>query len=212
LVVVILVNCRRHARRRKGRFQAGFWLPRDFTAGEKDGARQLDRGTADTGETRPPIQNVTRVPKYEFDKCVAGYHGNGRSRTLPAYEHFLILAFDQLTGRDSLRDIETCLRSFSDKLYHAGIRQPVARSTLGDAHENRDWRICAGFAHFLIRQATKRYADEPRKGVCGLRQAVTMTAACTACSRLPAPAGSRRCALRHRVSGTPRDSAPRIRV
>ena len=101
------------------------------------------------------------LPQYEFNKCVARYHGNCRSRSLTAYEHFLILAFAQLTGRDSLRDIETCLRSFSDKLYHSGIRQPVARSTLADANENRDWRIFADFAQILIQQATKLYADEP---------------------------------------------------
>ena len=101
------------------------------------------------------------LPKYEFDKCVARYHGNFRCRKLPAYEQFLILAFAQLTGRDSLRNIETCLESLSAKLYHSGIRQPVARSTLADANENRDWRIFADFAQVLIQQATTLYADEP---------------------------------------------------
>lgn len=101
------------------------------------------------------------LPKYEFDKCVARYHGNRRVRELPAYEQFLVLAFAQLTWRESLRDIETCLASFGPKLYHAGIRQPTARSTLADANENRDWRIFADFAHVLIQQATALYADEP---------------------------------------------------
>lgn len=101
------------------------------------------------------------LPKYEFDKCVARYHGNFRVRKLPAYEQFLVLAFAQLTWRESLRDIETCLASFGPKLYHAGIRQPTARSTLADANENRDWRIFADFAHILIQQATTLYADEP---------------------------------------------------
>ncbi len=101
------------------------------------------------------------LPKYEFDKCVARYHGNFRVRTLPAYEQFLVLAFAQLTWRESLRDIETCLASFGPKLYHSGIRQPTARSTLADANENRDWRIFADFAHSLIQQATSLYADEP---------------------------------------------------
>jgi Domain of unknown function (DUF4372)/Transposase DDE domain len=100
-------------------------------------------------------------PKYEFDKCVARYHGNRRVRKLPAYEQFLVLAFAQLTWRESLRDIETCLAAFGPKLYHAGIRQPTARSTLADANENRDWRIFADFAHSLIRQAAMLYADEP---------------------------------------------------
>ena len=59
-------------------------------------------------------------PKYEFDKCVARYHGNRRVRKLPAYEQFLVLAFAQLTWRENLRDIETCLASFGPKLYHAG--------------------------------------------------------------------------------------------
>ena len=61
------------------------------------------------------------LPKYEFDKCVARYHGNYRVRKLPTYEQFLVLAFAQLTWRESLRDIETCLASFGPKLYHAGI-------------------------------------------------------------------------------------------
>ena len=101
------------------------------------------------------------LPKYEFDKCVECYHGNFRVRKLPTYEQFLVLAFAQLTWRESLRDIETCLASFGPKLYHSGIRQPTARSTLADANEKRDWRIFADFAHVLIRQATTLYAGEP---------------------------------------------------
>lgn len=101
------------------------------------------------------------LPQYEFDKCVARYHGNFRVRKLPAYEHFLILAFAQLTWRESLRDIETCLSSFGARLYHSGIRQAIARSTLADANEKRDRRLFADFAHILIGQATTLYADEP---------------------------------------------------
>ena len=101
------------------------------------------------------------LPQYEFDKCVTRYHGNRRVRKLPAYEQFLVLAFAQLTWRESLRDIETCLASFGPKLYHAGIRQPTARSTLADANEKRDWRIFADFAQVLIQQATTLYAQEP---------------------------------------------------
>jgi len=100
------------------------------------------------------------LPKYEFDKCVARYHGNFRVRKLPTYEQFLVLAFAQLTWRESLRDIETCLTSFGPKLYHSGIRQPTARSTLADANEKRDWRIFADFAQVLIQQATRLYAGE----------------------------------------------------
>jgi len=101
------------------------------------------------------------LPQYEFDKCVARYHGNFRVRKLPAYEQFPVLAFAQLTWRESLRDIETCLASFGSKLYHSGIRQPTARSTLADANEKRDWRIFADFARVLIQQATTLYAGEP---------------------------------------------------
>ncbi len=104
------------------------------------------------------------LPKYEFDKCVARYRGNFRVRKFPAYEQFLVLAFAQLTWRENLRDIETCLASFGPKLYHAGIRQPTARSTLADANESRDWRIFGAFAHVLIQQATELYADDPFAG------------------------------------------------
>ena len=78
------------------------------------------------------------------------YAGNKHVRTLPTYEHFLVLAFAQLTYRESLRDIETCLRALGSKLYHSGIGQPTARSTLADANEQRDWRIFSDFAHVLI--------------------------------------------------------------
>ena len=101
------------------------------------------------------------LPQYEFDKWVARYHGNCRVRKLPPCEQFLVLAFAQLTWRESLRDIETCLASFGPKLDHAGIRQPTARNTLAVANEKRDWRIFADFAQVLIRQATTLYADEP---------------------------------------------------
>ena len=100
-------------------------------------------------------------PKYDFDKCVARYHGNFRVRKLPAYEQFLVLAFAQLTWRESLRDIETCLSALGPKLYHSGFRQPTARSTLADANEQRDWRIFADFAQVLIAQATALYAKDP---------------------------------------------------
>ena len=101
------------------------------------------------------------LPKYEFDKCVQRYRGNFRVRTLPAYEQFVVMAFAQLTWRESLRDIETCLRALGSKLYHSGIRQPTARSTLADANEKRDWRIFADFAQVLIQQASTLYANEP---------------------------------------------------
>jgi hypothetical protein len=106
-------------------------------------------------------QLMDELPKHAFDKCVRRYVGNKHVRTLPSYEHFLVLAFAQLTYRESLRDIETCLRALGSKLYHSGIGQPTARSTLADANEKRDWRIFSDFAHVLIQEATALYADEP---------------------------------------------------
>ena len=101
------------------------------------------------------------LPRYELDKCVQRYQGNFRVRRLPTYEQFLVMSFAQLTWRESLRDIETCLRALGSKLYHSGIRQPTARSTLADANEKRDWRIFADFAQILIQQASALYANEP---------------------------------------------------
>jgi hypothetical protein len=106
-------------------------------------------------------QLMDELPKYEFDKCVRRYSGNHRVRSLPTYEQFLVMAFAQLTYRESLRDITTCLGAVGPKLYHSGIRQTVARSTLADANEKRDWRIFADFAHILIEQASALYSDEP---------------------------------------------------
>jgi hypothetical protein len=106
-------------------------------------------------------QLMDELPKYEFDKCVHRYGGNHHVRSLLTYEQFLVMAFAQLTYRESLRDIETCLRAVGAKLYHSGIRQPTARSTLADANEKRDWRIFSDFAHILIKQASALYADEP---------------------------------------------------
>ena len=101
------------------------------------------------------------VPKHEFDKCVRRYGGDKRVRSLSCYGQFLAMCFAQLTGRESLRDIETCLRAVGRKLYHAGLRSPAPRSTLASANEKRDWRIFADFAQILIAQATRLYAGEP---------------------------------------------------
>jgi hypothetical protein len=105
-------------------------------------------------------QLMHELPKYEFDKCVGLYAGNKHVRRLPTYEHFLVLAFAQLTYRESLRDIEACLSAQTAKLYHMGLREPVRRSTLADANESRDWRIYAEFAQRLIAQARRLYASE----------------------------------------------------
>ena len=100
------------------------------------------------------------LPWTTFNRIVARYNGDLRARTLRCAEQFRILAFAQLTYRESLRDIEVCLAAQAGKLYHMGLRQPVARSTLADANETRDWRIYAEFAQRLIAQARLLYASE----------------------------------------------------
>ena len=99
-------------------------------------------------------------PKYEFDKCVARYGGHHRIRHFSCLDQFLCMAFAQLTGRESLRDIETCLKALQSKLYHVGFRGKIARSTLADANEKRSWRIYADFAQLLISHARQLYADD----------------------------------------------------
>ena len=100
------------------------------------------------------------LPRHEYNKCVTRYRGNFRTRTFTCYDQFLCMAFGQLTYRESLRDVVTCLEVLKPKLFHAGIRGKVSRSTLADANENRDWRIYADFAQVLIAQARELYAEE----------------------------------------------------
>lgn len=100
------------------------------------------------------------LPWSTFHRIVARYDGNHRVRTLPCAEQYRCMAFAQLTFRESLRDIETCLSAQSSKLYHMGFRQPVRRSTLADANESRDWRIYAELAQRLILHARELYASE----------------------------------------------------
>jgi transposase len=101
------------------------------------------------------------LPRHDFSACVQRYGGDRRPRGFSCRDQFLCLAFAQLTFRESLRDIETCLRSFQPKLYHAGFRGNISRSTLADANRVHDWRIFADFAQVLIDRARKLYADEP---------------------------------------------------
>jgi hypothetical protein len=101
------------------------------------------------------------LPLREFRDCVARYQGEYKVRGFSCLDQFLCLAFAQLTYRESLRDIETCLRALQPKLYHMGIRGRVARSTLADANERRDWRIYADFAQVLIGIARPLYARDP---------------------------------------------------
>jgi hypothetical protein len=106
-------------------------------------------------------QLMDHVPKYEFGKCVERYDGDKHARKLSCYTQFQIMSFAQLTYRESLRDIETCLKAIGGKLYHTGIRRHVPKSTLADANEKRDWRIFSDFAHVLIAQAIELYAEDP---------------------------------------------------
>ena len=98
-----------------------------------------------------------------FRTCVRRYDGDRSVRRLSCWEQFLAMAFAQLTYRESLRDIEVCLAAHRRKLYHAGFRTPVRRSTLADANETRDWRIYSDFAQHLIQQARPLYADTDLK-------------------------------------------------
>src|SRR5260370_15068732 len=105
-------------------------------------------------------QLIDHVPPHEFHKCVERYRGNYKWRGFSCLDQFLCLAFAQLTFRESLRDIEACLRSVEGKLYHMGFRGKVSRSTLADANETHDWRIYADFAQVLIPIARPMYASE----------------------------------------------------
>ena len=90
------------------------------------------------------------LPMREFRKCVDRYQGDYKVQNFSCFDQFLGMAFAQLTYRESLRDIEACLRSMHAKLYHMGFRSRVAKSTLADANDRRDWRIYANFAQVLI--------------------------------------------------------------
>jgi hypothetical protein len=100
------------------------------------------------------------MPLPTFRRCVAKYQGDFRVRTFSCLDQFLCMAFAQFTHRESLRDIEICLRSQNKKLYHMGIRGKVSRSTLAEANENRDWRIYAEFAQSLIGTARDLYRED----------------------------------------------------
>ena len=100
------------------------------------------------------------LPQKKFRQCVNRYNGNYRIRSFTCYDQLLCMAFAQLTYRESLRDIECCLRAMREKLYHMGIRGKVSRSTLADANETRNWRIYSDFAQILIHEARRLYVDE----------------------------------------------------
>ena len=100
------------------------------------------------------------LPHKKFQQCINRYNGNYRVRSFTCYDQLLCMAFAQLTYRESLRDIECCLRAMREKLYHMGIRGKVSRSTLADANEARDWRIYSDFAQILIDEARRLYVDD----------------------------------------------------
>ena len=106
-------------------------------------------------------QLIEHLPHKEFQKCVARYRGDRYAKNFSCWDQYLAMAFAQLTYRESLRDIETCLGAVGGKLYHMGFHTSVARSTLADANESRDWRIYADFAQTLIGTARTLYARDP---------------------------------------------------
>jgi len=106
-------------------------------------------------------QITEHLPAYEFQKCVDRYRGDSHFRGFSCLDQYLAMAFAQLTYRESLRDIEACLRSVGGKLYHMGLRGKVSRTTLADANESHDWRIFADFAQILIGIARPLYLHDP---------------------------------------------------
>ena len=105
-------------------------------------------------------QVEVHLPMHTFRRCVQRYRGHHKVKTFTCLDQFLCLAFAQLTYRESLRDIEACLRAQHHKLYHMGIRGGISRNTLAHANQTRDWRIYADFAQSLIHTARQLYLDE----------------------------------------------------
>jgi hypothetical protein len=105
-------------------------------------------------------QVLEHVPQHSFRRCVQRYRGDRYVKRFTCHNEFRAMAFAQLSYRESLRDIEAGLAAQQGKLYHVGIRGPVARSTLADANEQRDWRIYADFAQTLIRMARPLYVND----------------------------------------------------
>jgi len=105
-------------------------------------------------------QAMDYLPQHTLCRCIQRYDGNKNIKFFTCQDQYRCMAFAQLTYRESLRDIEVCLKAQSNKLYHMGIRSKVARSTLADANEKRDWRIYADLALSLIQTARRLYANE----------------------------------------------------
>ena len=105
-------------------------------------------------------QVMAFLPRRKFQECVENYQGNYKMKSFSCWDQYLCMTFAQLTCRESLRDIETCLRTMKSKLYHSGFRGGVSRNTLANANSVRDWRIYADFAQLLIQRARELYAGE----------------------------------------------------
>ena len=105
-------------------------------------------------------QLMDLLPWRRFNTCVTRYKGDYKVKTFKCTEHFRVLAFAQLTYRESLRDIEACLRAMGSKLYHIGIRSNISRNNIAHANETRDWHIYADFAQILVNRAKALYANE----------------------------------------------------
>lgn len=100
------------------------------------------------------------ISKYDFNKCVEKYNGNYKIKTFTCWEQFILMSFAHLTYRENLRDIESRLKAISNKLYHCGVKSKIAKSTLADANENRDWLIYTEFAQILLIDASHLYKDD----------------------------------------------------
>ena len=105
-------------------------------------------------------QIMSLIPERNFKTCVDRYKGNYRARNFSCKDQFLVMSYAQLTGRDSLRDIENCLTALSSKLYHCGISYAVPRNTLAKANEKRDWHIYKDFADVLLKKVRPLYAKD----------------------------------------------------
>src|SRR5262249_27740137 len=121
-------------------------------------------------------QVTQHLPLTTFRRCVTRYGGAHKVKSFSCLDQYLCMAFAQLTYRESLRDIEACLRAQQSKLYHMGIQSRVSRSTLADANESRDWRIYADFAQSLIAIARRLYATEPFVSISTMRFTLWMPA------------------------------------
>src|SRR5437870_2095146 len=128
-------------------------------------------------------QITQHLPLTTFRRCVARYGGGHKVKSFSCLDHYLCMAFAQLTYRESLRDIEACLRAQAGKLYHMGIKSRVSRSTLADANESRDWRIYADFAQSLIAIARRLYAADRLASISTTRSTLWMPAPSTCVCR-----------------------------